>query len=122
MCVSLLGFFLILFYLTLQYCIGFAIYQNESIVQFSHPYMTTGETIALTRQNFVGKVMSLFFNMLSRLIISFFPRSKHCLISWFQSPTAVILEPKRIKSFTVSVISPSIGPEVMGLDAMTLVF
>ena len=69
MCVSLLGFFLILFYLTLQYCIGFAIYQNESIVQFSHPYMTTGETIALTRRAFVDKVISLFFNMLSRLLI-----------------------------------------------------
>ena len=91
------------------------------MVQFSHPYMITGKTITLTRRTFVGKVMSLFFNMLSRLIISFFPRSKHCLISWFQSPTAVILEPKRIKSFTVSVISPSIGPEVMGPDAMIFV-
>ena len=71
------------------------------IVQLSHPYMTTGKTIALTRQTFVSKVMSLLFNMLSRLVIAFLPRSKHLLISWLQSPSAVILEPKKIKSVTV---------------------
>ena len=88
------------------------------IVQLSHPCLTTGETIALTRQTFVGKVMSLLFNMLS-MIITFLPRSKCFLISWLQSPSAVILEPKKIKSATVS---PSICHEVMGLDAMILVF
>ena len=88
-------------------------------VQLSHPYMTTGKTIALTRQMFVGKVMSLLFNMLSRLVITFLPRSKHLLISWLQSPSAVILEPKKIKSGTVS---PSISHEVIGPDAMILVF
>ena len=72
------------------------------IVQLSHPYMTTGETIALTRWTFVGKVMSLYFSILSRLVITFFPRSKHLLISWLQSPSAVILEPPKIKSATVS--------------------
>ena len=92
------------------------------IVQISHPYMTTGKTIALTRQNFVDKVMSLLFNMLSRLVITFFPRSKHLLISWLQSPSAVILEPPKIKSDTVSTVSPSICHEVMGLDALILVF
>ena len=76
-------------------------------VQLSRPYMTTGKTIALTKQTFVGKVMSLLFNMLSRLIITFLPRSKHLLISWLQSPSAVILEPKKIKSNTVSTVSPS---------------
>ena len=76
------------------------------IVQLSHPYMTTGKTIALTRQTFVGKVMSLLFNMLSRLVIAFLPRSKHLLISWLQSPSAVILEPKKIKSLTVSTVFP----------------
>ena len=76
--------------------------------------MTTGKTIALTRQTFVGKVMSLFFNMLSRLVITFLPRSKRLLISWLQSPSAVILEPKKIKSDTVSTVSPSISHEVMG--------
>ena len=91
-------------------------------VQLSHPYMTTGKTIALTRQTFVGKVMSLLFNMLSRLVITFLPRSKHLLISWLQSPSAVILEPKKIKSATVSTVSPSICYEVMGPDAMILVF
>ena len=91
-------------------------------VQLSHPYMTTGKTIALTRQTFVGKVMSLLFNMLSRLVITFLPRSKHLLISWLQSPSAVILEPKIIKSATVSNISPSISHEMMGPDAMILVF
>ena len=75
------------------------------IVQLSHPYMTTGKTITLTRLTFVGKVMSLLFNMLSRLVIAFLPRSKHLLISWLQSPSAVILEPPKIKSLTVSFIS-----------------
>ena len=89
------------------------------IVQLSHPYMTTGKTIALTRWTFVGKVMSLFFNMLSRLVITFLPRSKRLLISWLQSPSAVILEPRKIKSATVS---PSICHEVMGPDAMILLF
>ena len=84
--------------------------------------MTTGKTIALTRQTFVGKVMSLLFNMLSRLVVAFLPRSKHLLISWLQSPSAVILEPKKIKSVTVSIISPSICHEVMEPDAMILVF
>ena len=84
------------------------------IVQLSHPYMTTGKTIALTRRTFVGKVMSLLFNMLSRLIITFLPRSKCLLISWLQSLSAVILEPRKIKSDTVSTVSPSISHEVMG--------
>ena len=88
-------------------------------VQLSHPYMITGKTIALTRWTFVGKVMSLLLNMLSRLVITFLPRSKCLLISWLQSPSAVILEPKKIKSDTVS---PSIYHEVMGPDAMILVF
>ena len=91
-------------------------------VQLSHPYVTTGKTIALTRWNFVDKVMSLFFNMLSRLVITFLPRSERVLISWLQSPSAVILEPPKIKSATVSTVSPSICHEVMGLDAMMLVF
>ena len=91
-------------------------------VQLSHPYMTTGKTTALTRWTFVGQVMSLPFNMLSRLVITFLPRSKHLLISWLQSPSAVILESKKIKSDTVSTVSPSIYHEVMGLDAMILVF
>ena len=92
------------------------------IVQLSHPYMTTGKTIALTRWTFVGKVMSLLFNMLSRLVVTFLLRSKHLLISWLQSPSAVILEPPKIKSLTVSIVSPSICQEVMGPDAMILVF
>ena len=92
------------------------------IIQLSHPYMTTGKTIALTRWTFVGKVMSLLFNMLSRLIIAFLPRIKCLLISWLQSPSAVILEPKKIKSDTVSTVSPSISHEVLGPDAMILVF
>ena len=83
-------------------------------VQLSHPYMTTGKTIALTRWTFVGKVMSLLFNMLSRLVITSLPRSKRLLISWLQSPSAVILEPPKIKSDTVSTVSPSICHEVMG--------
>ena len=91
-------------------------------VQLSQPYMTTGKTIALTRQTFVGKVMSLLFNMLSRLVITFLPRNKHILISWLQSPSAVILEPRKIKSDTVSTVSPSISHEVMGPDAVILVF
>ena len=92
------------------------------IVQLSHPYMTTGKTIALTTWAFVGRVMSLPFNMLSRLVITFLPRSKHLLISWLQSPSAVNLEPRKIKSATVSTVSPSIYHEVMGPDAMILVF
>src|SRR5574341_773872 len=88
------------------------------IVQLSFPYMTTGKTIALTRRTFVGKVMSLLFNMLSLLVITFLPKSKRLLISWLQSPSAVILEPKKIKSVTVSTVSPSICHEVMGPDAM----
>ena len=92
------------------------------IVRLLHPYTTTGKTIALTRQTFVGKVMSLLFNMLSRLVIAFLPRSMHLLISWLQSPSAVILEPKKIKSVTVFIVSPSICHEMMALDAMTFVF
>ena len=92
------------------------------IVQLSHPYMTTGKTIALTRWTFVGKVMSPLFNMLSRLAITFLPRIKRLLISWLKSPSAVILEPKRIKSVTVSTVSPSICHEVLGPDARILVF
>ena len=84
--------------------------------------MSTGKTIALTRWTFVGKVMSLLFNMLSRLVITFLPRSKHLLISWLQSPSAVILEPPKIKSLTVSIVSPFICYEVMGPDAMIFVF
>ena len=92
------------------------------IVQLSHPHMTTGKTIALTRQNFVTKVMSLPFNMLPRLAIAFLPRSKHLLISWLQSPSAVILEPKKIKPVTVSIVFPSICYEVVGPDAMNFIF
>ena len=92
------------------------------IVQLSHPCLTTGKTIALTRRTFVGKIMSLLFNMLSRLVITFLPRSKHLLISWLQSPSALILEPKKIKSATVSAVSQSVCHEVMGPDAMILVF
>ena len=92
------------------------------MAQLSHLYMTTGKTIALTRQTFVGKVMSLLFNMLSRLVIAFLQRSKHLLISRLQSPSVVILEPKKIKSVMVSIASPSICHEVMGPDAMILVF
>ena len=91
------------------------------MVQLSHPYMTTGKTIALTRRTFVGKVMSLLFNMLSRLVIAFLPRSKHLLISWLQSPSAMILEPPKIKSVIVSIVSPYICHELMGLDVMNLV-
>ena len=91
-------------------------------VQLSYPYMTTGKTIALTIRTFVGKVTSLLLNMLSRLVITFFPRSKRLLISWLQSPSAVILEPPKIKSDTVSTVSPSICHEVVGPDAMISVF
>ena len=92
------------------------------MVQLSHAYMTTGKTIALTRRTFVGKVMFLLFNMLFRFVIAFLPRSKHLLISWLLSPSAVILELKKIKSVTVSTVSPFICHEVMGLDAMILAF
>ena len=92
------------------------------MVQLIHPYMTTGKTKALTIQIFVGKVMSLLFNMLSRLVIAFLPRSKHLLISWLQSLSTVILEPRKIKSVTVSIVSPPICHEVMGPDAMIFVF
>ena len=92
------------------------------MVQLSHLYMTTGKTIALTRRTFVGKVMSLLFNMLSRLIIAFLPRNKHLLTSGLQPQSAVILEPKKIKSVMVSIVSSSISHEVMGSDAMILVF
>ena len=92
------------------------------IVQLSHPYMTSGKTIGLTIRTFVDKVMSLLFSMLSKLIITFLPRSKHLSISWLQSPSAVILEPRKIKSATLSTVSPSICHEVMGPDAMIFVF
>ena len=91
-------------------------------VQLSHPYMTTGKTIDLTRWTFAGKVMSLLFNMLFRLVITFLPRSKCLLISWLQSPSAVILEPKKFKSATVSTVSSSMSHEVKGPDAMIFVF
>ena len=91
-------------------------------VQLSHPYMTTGKTITLTIQTFVGKVMSLLFNMLCRFVIAFLPRSKHLLISWLQSSFTMILEPRKIKSVTVSIVSPSICHEVMGPCSMILVF
>ena len=91
------------------------------MVQLSHPYMTTGKTIALTRWTFVGKVMSLLLNMLSRLVIALLPRSKDLLISWLQSPSAVILKPKKINSVTLSIVSPFISHEVMRLDAMIFI-
>uniref|UniRef100_A0AC11D3T1 Uncharacterized protein n=1 Tax=Ovis aries TaxID=9940 RepID=A0AC11D3T1_SHEEP len=91
-------------------------------VQLSHPYMTTGKTIAFTRWTLVGKVMSLLLNILSRLVITFLPSSKRLLISWLQSPSAVIWEPKKIKSDTISTVSPSISHEVMGPDALIFVF
>ena len=97
-------------------------YSAFFMVQLSHPYITTGKIIALTRWTFVSKVMSLLFNTLSRLVIAFLPRSKCLLISWLQSPPAVILEPKKIKSITVSIVSPSICHEVMGTDAIIFVF
>ena len=91
------------------------------IVQLSYPYMTTGKTIAFTRWSFVGKVMSLLFNMLSRLVIAFLPRSNYLLISWLQTQSVVILEPKKIKFVTISIVSPSTCHEVMGSDAMIFV-
>ena len=97
-------------------------YSAFFIVQLSHPYMPTGKIIALTRQTFVGKVMSLLFNMLSSLVTAFLPTSKHLLISWLKSPSAVILEPMKIKSVTVSIVCPFICYEVMGPYAMVLVF
>ena len=92
------------------------------MVQLSHPYMTTGKTIAFTTQTFVGKGKSSLLNMLSSFVIAFHPRSKHLLISWLQSPSAVILEHKKMKSVTVSNVFPSICHEIMGPDAMILVF
>ena len=91
-------------------------------IQLSSPYITAGKTIALTVQTFVGKAMSLLFNMPSRFVIAFLPLSKHLLISWLQSPSAVILEPKKRKSVTIFIFSPSICHEVMGPEAMILVF
>ena len=92
------------------------------MVLLSHPYMAIGKIITLTRWTFVSKVISLPFNMLSRFVINFLPRSKHLLTSWLKSTSAVILEPKKIKSVTVSIVSPSICHQVMGLDVMILVF
>ena len=92
------------------------------MVQLSHLYMTTGKSIVLTRRTFVDKVMPQIFNMLSRLVITFLPWSKHLLISWLQSPSAVILEPRKIKSLNISIVSPSTCCEVIGLDAMMFVF
>ena len=92
------------------------------IVQLSHPYMTTGKTIALTRWTFVGKVISLLFNMLSRFVIAFLPRNKLLLISWLQSTSAVIWKPKKIKSLTLSIVSPSICHEMMEPDALIFLF
>ena len=92
------------------------------VVQLSHPYMTTGKTVSWILWTFVSKVMCLLFNMLSRLVIAFLPRSKHLLISWLQSPSAGILEPKKIKSVTISIVSPSICYEMMGPDTMIFVF
>ena len=101
-----------------------SIFQHSAffIFQISHPYMATGKPMALTRQVFVGKVMSLLLNMLSRLVIYFLPKSKRLLVAWLQSPSAVILEPPKIKSVTVSIVSSSICHEVMGPDDMILVF
>ena len=92
------------------------------MVQLSHSYMTTGKTTALTKWTFVGKVMSMHLNMLSRWVIAFLPRSKRLSTSWLQSPSAVNLEPSKVKSLTVSIVSPSICRELMGPDAMILVF
>ena len=96
-------------------------YSAFFLVQLSQPYMTTGKTIALTRWIFVGKVMPLLFNMLSRLVIAFLPRVKHLLTSWLQSPSAVILEPRKSLSL-FSIVAPSICHEVIDLDAMILIF
>ena len=95
---------------------------HSSLWSNSHPHMTTGKTVPLNRQTFVGKVMSLFFNMLFRFVIAFLPRSNGLLILWLQSPTAVILEPKKMKSLTVSIVFPSICHEVIGPDATIFVF
>ena len=92
------------------------------MVQLSHPYVTTGKTIALIIHIFVSKVMSLLLNTLSRFVVAFLPRTKRLLISWLQSPSAVILEPSKRKSVTVSIVSPSICHEAMGLDAMIFIF
>ena len=92
------------------------------MAQLSHPHMTTGKLMVLTRWAFVDNVMSLFFNMLSRLVITFLPKSERLLISWLQSPSAVMLEPKKIKSVTLSIVSPSIYHKVMVMDAMILIF
>ena len=92
------------------------------MVQLSHSYMTTGKTTALTIQTFGGKVMSLLFNMLSKLVIAFLPRKNRLVISWLQSPSLVILEPKKIKSVTISVVSPYVCHEVMGPDVMIFIF
>ena len=92
-------------------------FSTQPYVPLSHPYPTTGKAIALTRQNFVGKVMSLLFNMLSIFATAFLPKGKHLLISWLPSPSSVILEPKKIKSLNVSIVSPSLCHEVMGPDA-----
>ena len=92
------------------------------MVQLSNPYMTTGKTITLTRWTFVGEVMSLLFNMLSRFVIAFLPRSKHLLISWLQSPSAVVLEPPKIKSLIVSIVSSPVCHEMMGPDDMIFIF
>ena len=107
-----------------HHCSKASVLQHSAffMVLLSHSYMTTGKTIALTIWTSVGKVMSLLFNMLSRLVITFLPRSECLLISWLQSPSAVILEPKKIKSVSVSIVSPSICHEVMGPDARILVF
>ena len=92
------------------------------MIKLSHPYMITGKTIALTMWTFVGKVISLLFNMPSRFVVVFLPKGKHLLISWLQSPSAVILEPKKIKSVTVSIVYPSSCQEIMVQDAMILIF
>ena len=104
--------------------INSSVFQHSAffMVQFSHPNMTTGKTIALSRQTFVGKVISLLFNMLSRFVIALLPRSKCLLILWLQSSSAVILEPQKIKSVTVSIVSLSICHEVMGSEAMIFIF
>ena len=92
------------------------------MVQLSHPYMTTGKTTALTRRTFVAEIISLLFNIMSRFVIAFLPRSNCLLISWLHSPSGVILEPKNIKSVAVSIVSPSFCHELMGPDAMTFIF
>ena len=107
-----------------QHSLKASIFQHSAffMVQLPLPYITTGKTTALTRHTFVGKGMSLLFDRLSTLVITFLPRRKRLLISWLQSPSAMILEPKKIKSVTVSIVSPSICHKVMGPDAMILIF